>query len=231
MTEVPQGAAIRRDAIGIAAYAGAFGASFGAVAVASGLSITQTVVLSLVMFTGASQFAFIGVLGAGGAPLAAVPAALLLGVRNAFYGIPMSRILGTSRLGRLRRGVAAHFVIDETTAMAVGHDDPRDQRYAFWTTGVALLVLWNTGTAVGAIAGSAIGDPATFGLDAAVPAAFLALLWPRLSDARSRLVAVAGALIATAAVPLLPAGVPVLAAAPVAIVAGLLSGRTSEEAS
>ena len=218
---------IRRDAAGIAAYAGAFGASFGAVSVASGLSVAQTVVLSLLMFTGASQFAFVGVIGGGGAPLAAVPAALLLGVRNTFYGVPMSRILGERSLRGPRRLVAAQLVIDETTAMAVGHDDPDSQRYAFWATGAALFVLWNTGTVLGAVGGSVIGDPATLGLDAAVPAAFLALLWPRLSDATTRWVAVGGAVVATALVPVLPAGVPVLAAAPIALVAGLTSRRSS----
>jgi predicted branched-subunit amino acid permease len=221
--------AIRRDALGIAAYAAAFGASFGAVSVASGLSVAQTMVLSLVMFTGASQFAFVGVIGGGGAALAAVPAALLLGVRNAFYGVPMSRVLSSSRLRGPRRAVAAQVVIDETTAMAIGHEEPESQRYAFWATGVALFVLWNVGTVVGAVGGSVIGDPATLGLDAAVPAAFLALLWPRLSDPASRWVAVGGALIATALVPVLPAGVPVLAAAPIALVAGLLPRRRSAE--
>lgn len=220
--------AIRRDAIGIAGYAAAFGASFGAVSVASGLSVAQTVALSLVMFTGASQFAFVGVIGGGGAALAAVPAALLLGVRNAFYGVPMSRILG-ARLRGPSRAMAAHLVIDETTAMAIGHDEPESQRYAFWSTGVALFVLWNVGTVAGAVGGSVIGDPATLGLDAAVPAAFLALLWPRLSDPASRWVAVGGAVIATALVPVLPAGVPVLAAAPIALVAGLLPRRRAAE--
>jgi predicted branched-subunit amino acid permease len=113
-------------------------------------------------------------------------------------------------------------VTDEPTAMAIARDDQRAQRYAFWTTGVLLIIVWNLGTLAGALGGSALGDPATFGLDAVVPAAFLALLWPRLDDRTSRLVAIGGALVATALVPLVPAGIPVLAAAPVAVVAGLL---------
>lgn len=224
-------AAIRRNALGIAGYAGAFGASFGAVSVASGLTVLQTVVLSVVMFTGASQFAFIGVIGAGGAPLAAVPPALLLGIRNAFYGVPISRILGSDHLRGLRRPLNAHLVIDETTAMAVRHETPGSQRYAFWTTGVSLFFLWNVGTIIGALGGSALGEPETFGLDAMVPAAFLALLWPRLSDTRSRLIALCGAAVATVLIPLAPAGVPVLAAAPVAIVAGLVSRKPKESES
>lgn len=225
MTDVPtQHHEIRRDAFGIAAYAGAFGASFGAVSVASGLSVAQTMVLSLVMFTGASQFAFVGVIGSGGAPLAAVPAALLLGVRNAFYGVPISEVLGPAHLRGWRRWTNAHLVIDETTAMAVRREVPADQRYAFHVTGVALFCLWNIGTFVGGLAGSSV-DAAAFGLDAAVPAAFLALLWPRLAATTARWVAVAGALVATALIPLLPAGVPVLAAAPIAVVAGLFPRR------
>lgn len=220
-------ATIRRDAGGIAAYAIAFGMSYGAVSVTSGLSVAQTCVLSMVMFTGASQFAFIGVVGDGGSALAGVPAALLLGLRNTFYGVRMSGILGV----RGRRSLfASHLVIDETTAMAIARSGPRAQRYAFWVTGVALLVLWNIGTLVGALGGSAIGEPEALGLDAAVPAAFLALLWPRLDDTTARMVAVGGAAVATLLVPLVPAGVPVLAAAPVAVVAGL-RGRAVREAS
>lgn len=223
--------AIRRDAAGMAAYAGAFGASFGAVSTASGLDLAQTIVLSVVMFSGASQFALVGVIGTGGAGLAAIPTALLLGVRNAFYGVPLARILGDRwRLGP-RRTVAAHLIIDETTAMAVSRDEPEDQRYAFWATGILLFTFWNAGTVAGALAGSSVGDPAALGLDAMAPAAFLALLWPRLRDRVARWVAAGGALVATVLVPLLPAGIPVLAAAPVAVVAGLLSLRKPEEAS
>ncbi len=210
---------IRRDALGIAAYAAAFGASFGAVSVASGLTVAQTIVLSVLMFTGASQFALVGVIGGGGAPLTAVPAALLLGVRNAFYGISMSQVLGVR--GR-RAVVPAHFVIDETVAMAVGREHRNAQRYAFWTTGLALFACWNAGTVVGALGGSAIGDPAMLGLDAAIPAAFVALLWPRLKDRTARFVALGGAAVATLLIPLVPAGIPVLAAAPIALVVGVL---------
>ncbi len=211
-------AAIRRDALGIAAYAGAFAVSLGAIAVASGLTVVQTGLLSLAMFSGASQVAFISIAGAGGSALAAIPATLLLGVRNTFYGIRLVQVLGVRGP---RVALAAQFVLDETAAMVIARDDRREQRYAFWFTGVLLFVVWNLGTIGGALGGSAIGDTATFGLDAVVPAAFLALIWPRLDDHASRLVAIGGALIATALVPVLPPGIPVLAAAPVAVVAGL----------
>ena len=211
-------ASIRRDALGIAAYAGAFGVSLGAIAVASGLTVMQTCLLSLAMFSGASQVAFIGVIGAGGSALAAIPATLLLGIRNTFYGIRLVQVLGVR--GR-RVAVAAQFVLDETAAMVIARDDEREKRYAFWFTGVLLFVVWNVGTIAGALGGSAIGDTAAFGLDAVVTAAFLALIWPRLDDATSRLVAIGGALVAVTLVPLLPPGIPVLAAAPVAVVVGL----------
>lgn len=213
----PQRAAILRAAVGLGLYAAVFGASFGAVAIASGLSLAQTLLLSLVMFSGASQFAFAGVVAAGGSPYAAVPAALLLGVRNAFYGVPISEILHPGGWSRLW---TAHFVIDETTAMALGQSTPRARRYAFWATGLILGALWQIGTLTGALVGRAI-DPKAFGLDAAAPAVFLALLWPSLKRAEGRWVALGGVLVAAALIPVVPPGLPVVAAAAVAVVAGL----------
>lgn len=213
-------AALLRAAVGIGLYAGAFGASFGAVAVGSGLSLLQTVVLSLVMFSGASQFAFVGV-AAAGSPLTAIPTALLLGVRNAFYGVTLSEILVPRRWRRL---VTAHFVIDETTAMAVGQTGRPAQRYAFWACGLILCTLWNVGTLVGALLGGAV-DVADFGLDAAAPAVFLALLWPSLRRRSARWVALGGGVVAFVLIPLAPAGVPVIAAAAVALLAGFVGSR------
>jgi branched chain amino acid efflux pump len=210
-------AAILRAAVGLGLYAGAFGTTFGAVSVGSGLSVGQTMVLSLVMFSGASQFAFVGV-ATTGSPYAALAAALLLAVRNSFYGVTMSEILHPRGWSKLW---TAHFVIDETTAMAIGRDKPRAQRYAFWATGITLCILWQTGSLIGALVGSAV-DPLALGLDAAAPAVYLALLWPRLQRAKARIVAVAGAAVALALVPLAPSGLPVIAAAGVALVAGLL---------
>jgi branched chain amino acid efflux pump len=215
-----QRSAVLRAVIGLGLYAVAFGASFGAVSVSSGLSIGQTVLLSLVMFSGASQFAFVGV-AVTAAPLAAIPAALLLAVRNAFYGVTMSQILEPRGWRRL---VAAHFVIDETTALAIGQPTRRAQRYAFWTAGMFLFALWNLGTLGGGLVGSAV-DPSALGLDVAAPAAFLTLLWPTLKKAENRWVAVIAVALALALVPLVPTGVPVLSAAAVAVVAGLFVGR------
>lgn len=197
---------------------GAYGLSFGAIGVAGGLTVAQTCATSVLMFTGASQFALVGVLAAGGSAPAAAATAVLLGARNALYGLRLSSLL---RLSGTRKVIGAQLVIDESTAMCLAHaDDVGARRLAFWSTGLAVFVLWNLATLVGALAGSAIGDPQTYGLDAAVPAAFLALLWPRLTDARSRAVAVAAAGVALALTPVAPVGMPVMAAAGVAVLAG-----------
>ena len=201
---------------------GAYGVSFGAVSVAAGLSVAQTCALSLLMFTGASQFALVGVLAAGGAPLSGALTALLLGTRNTLYGLRLAPLLEWSGWRRL---LGAHLVIDESTAMSVTRSSRPAARLGFLTTGLSVFVLWNVATFAGAIAGTVLGDPRTFGLDAAVGAAFMALLWPRLRDRRNRLVAVAAAAVALGMVPIAPAGVPVLAAAGVALLAGALSDR------
>lgn len=221
--EPPGRSSILRAAVGIGLYAGAFGMAYGAVAVGSGLSVAQAMVLSLVLFTGASQFAFVGVVSAGGSGFAAVPAALLLGMRNTFYGVSISQIL---RPRGWRRLWTAHFVIDETTAMAVGQPTRPAQRYAFWATGLILFPLWQVGSLAGALIGTAI-DPADFGLEAAAPAVFLALLWPSLRQRAAKVVALAGAGLALALVPFAPPGVPVIAAAAVALVAGLAPERAA----
>jgi 4-azaleucine resistance transporter AzlC len=218
---LPERGMILKAAIGIGLYAMAFGASFGAIAVGSGLTLAQTMALSLVMFTGASQFAFVGVAASGGSPFAAVPAGLLLGVRNAFYGVPISEILHPRGFARLW---TAHFVIDETTAMAVSQATPRARRFAFWATGLILFSLWQLGSLGGALIGNAV-NPEEIGLDAAAPAVFLALLWPSLRRREARWVALAGAVIALALVPIAPPGIPVVAAAVAALVGGLLPDR------
>lgn len=201
---------------------GAYGVSFGAVSVAAGLSVVQTCALSLLMFTGASQFALVGVLAAGGAPLSGALTALLLGTRNTLYGLRLAPLLHWSGWRRL---LGAHLVIDESTAMSVTRSSRAAARLGFLTTGLSVFLLWNLATFAGAIAGTVLGDPRTFGLDAAVGAAFMALLWPRLRDRRNRLVAAAAAAVALGMVPIAPAGVPVLAAAGVALLAGALSDR------
>lgn len=215
-------AAILRDSLAVGVATGAYGISFGAIGVSSGLSAAQTCALSLLVFTGASQFALVGVIAAGGAPMSGAATALLLGSRNTLYGLRLAPLLGWSGW---RRAAAAHLLIDESTAMAVNRDSRPAARTAFLGTGLAVFSLWNLATLGGALAGEALGDPRTYGLDAAVGGAFLALLWPRLGDRLARIVALAAVALALGLVPVTAAGVPVLAAAGVALAAGLLTSR------
>lgn len=229
MTAVPLPAAERtgiiRDGIAVGIATGTYGISFGAVAVTAGLSVVQACALSLLVFTGASQFALVGVLAAGGAPMSGAMTAILLGTRNTLYGLRMAPLLQWTGL---RRVAAAQILIDESTAMAVNRGSTPAARVGFLSTGLAVFVLWNAATLAGALAGTAIGDPRTYGLDAAVGAAFLALLWPRLSERRNRVVAVLAAAVALGLVPITAAGVPVLAAGGVALLAGVLTGPRGE---
>jgi len=210
---------ILRDAMGIAIATGAYALSFGAISVTAGLSIVQTCVLSLFMFTGASQFAFVGVIGAGGGPWAGAATAALLGSRNALYGVRLASLL---EAGGLRRLLAAHFVIDETTAMAIARDTKPESRLAFWSTGLAIFALWNLGTLIGALATHALPDPRVLGFDAAPPAAFLALLAPRLRAREPLAIALAAALVALVCLPFVPAGVPLLIVAVIVVLYGLI---------
>ncbi|MGH7765625.1 MAG: AzlC family ABC transporter permease [Candidatus Dormibacteraceae bacterium] len=202
--------AIVRDALGIAVASGAYALSFGAISTTAGLSLLQTCALSVLMFTGASQFALVGVVGAGGSVWAGAAAAALLGSRNALYGLRLSSLLEAR--GR-RRPLAAHFVIDETTAMAIARDSPSLSRFAFWTTGFALFTLWNLGTLIGALATHALSNPKVLGLDAAPPAAFLALLAPRLRAREPLAIALAAGVAALVLLPFVPLGVPLLVVA------------------
>ena len=201
----------------VAFATGLYGVSFGALSVAAGLSVLQTQALSLLMFTGGSQFAFIGVVGAGGGGAAAVATATLLGARNALYGAVMAPVLD---LRGWRRMLAAHLTIDESTAVASAQPDRATARVGFWWTGLGVFTLWNVTTLLGALVGNALGDPSRWGLDAAAAAAFLALLWPRLAARAAQLVAAGSILVALALTPVAPAGVPVLAAAAVAVAVG-----------
>lgn len=210
---------VLRDAAAIGIAVGAYGLSFGAAATTAGLSVPQACALSLLVFTGASQFALVGVLAAGGGAVPAVLGGLLLGTRNTLYAVRLADLL---RLGGPLRLLAAHLTIDESTAMATAA--PRGlSRTGFWATGGAVFVLWNLATLLGAL-GAAVVDVRALGLDAAVGAAFLGLVALQVHDRTAVGVAVAGALIAAAAVPLLPAGVPVLLAG-LAVVPTLVRGR------
>ncbi|HET7533325.1 MAG TPA: AzlC family ABC transporter permease [Nocardioidaceae bacterium] len=216
---------IIRDGIAVGVATGAYGISFGAISVAAGLSVLQTCVLSLAVFTGASQFAFVGVVAAGGAPLSAAVTGLLLATRNTLYGLRLAPLLGWTGW---RRAAAAQLLIDESTAMSVTRESTEEARVGFLSTGLAVFVLWNVATFGGAVAGEALGDPRTYGLDAAVGAAFLALLWPRLRDRDNQLTALLSVALALVLVLVAPAGVPVLAAALVALAMGFATRRDED---
>lgn len=193
---------------GVGVATGLYGISFGALSVAAGLDIWQTMALSLLMFSGGSQFAFIGVVATGAGVMPAIISAWLLGVRNGFYAIRMNPILSVSALVR---PLAAQLTIDESNAVSLSQEpDKKKERLGFWLTGIAVFVFWNLFTLVGAILGSQIGDPSDFGLDAAAAAAFLGLIWPRLNQSKLLLLAVASAFLATSLSVVLPAGLPVL---------------------
>ena len=215
-----------RIGLSISVATGLYGISFGALSVASGLDFWQTMALSLLLFSGGSQFAFIGVVAGGGSGLAAMGAATLLGMRNGIYGMQLNALLQPKGW---RRFAAAQVTIDESTATSTGQTDPAEQRRGFWTAGVGVFVLWNIFTAVGALAGSALGDPKQWGLDGAAVAAFLGLLWPRLKGREPVAIAVVCALATVLAVPLVPAGVPILVAALVAAVFGWFSSGPRDE--
>ncbi|UWE11841.1 AzlC family ABC transporter permease [Actinacidiphila bryophytorum] len=206
----PSRSRVVRDALGVGVAVGLSGFAFGVTSAGAGLTVLQSCLLSLLVFTGASQFALVSALGSGGSPFAAAAGAFFLGARNAFYGLRLSQLL---RLPAGLRPLAAQWVIDETSAVALAQQDRARARLGFTVTGASLYALWNLTTLGGALGASALGDPAAWGLDAAGPAVFLALLAPMVKGRTERSVAALAVLLALAALPLLPAGVPVLVAA------------------
>ena len=223
--QIPQSrAAILRDAVGIGVGVASYGVSFGALGVTSGLDLWQTQALSALMFTGASQFALVGVLGAGGTAVSAIAAALLLGFRNFPYALPMSSLVKPNGPKRL---VAAQLTIDESTAMGLAHEKGPDAevggRYAFWATGISVFVFWNAATLIGAVAASGAGDPKVFGLDAAIAAGFVALVWPQFQGPLERRTAALAFLVGLVAISFVRPGLPILLAGAVALVIGLSS--------
>ncbi len=218
---MPEPRGLYSTSIGVGVATGLYGISFGALSVSAGLDIWQTQVLSLLMFSGGSQFAFVGVIAAAGTGGAAVGAALvsawLLGVRNGFYAVRMAPILKASGFGKL---IPAMITIDESVAVATAQAAESDQRKGFWITGISVFVFWNLMTLFGALLGNTLGDPKSWGLDAAAAAAFLGLIWPRLRERQALAVAALALVVATLTTPSLSAGLPVLLAGLVAVVVG-----------
>ena len=209
-----------RDSLSVSFTVGAYGTAFGAAAVANGFSVLQACLLSLLTFSGASQFAVIGVLGAGGSAISAIATASLLGVRNGLYGVIMAPRL---KVKGFKRIIAAQITIDESTAVALGQEvrGEKAMRQGFWLTGFGVFFFWNIFTLAGALGAQAMGDIRAWGLDSAVPAAFLGLIWPRLVTHRDRKLAVGCVVFALAMTPILPAGLPIIATAFIAIAVGL----------
>lgn len=209
---------VDRTALSVAFTVGLYGAAFGAAGVTAGFSILQTCLLSILLFSGASQFAVVGIMGAGGAAISAIATATLLGFRNALYGLQMAPIL---KVSGLKRVLAAQITIDESTAVATLQENDDDRKRGFYITGVGVYIFWNLFTYLGALGASAIGDPSVWGLDAAVPAAFCGLIWPRLKNKKQFLVsamAIAWALLLT---PIAPAGIPIITTVLLAVIFGV----------
>jgi len=208
---------VDKTAFSVAFTVGLYGAAFGAAGVTAGFSILQTCLLSILLFSGASQFAVVGIMGAGGAAISAIATATLLGFRNTLYGLQMAPIL---KVKGIKRVLAAQITIDESTAVATLQDNDQDRKRGFYLTGIGVYIFWNLFTFLGALGASAIGDPSVWGLDAAVPAAFLGLIWPRLKNKVQFLVsgiAIAWALLLT---PVSPAGIPIITTVVLAIIFG-----------
>ena len=218
MSVNPKRNQVDRTALSVAFTVGLYGAAFGAAGVTAGFSILQTCLLSILLFSGASQFAVVGIMGAGGAAVSAIATATLLGFRNALYGLQMAPIL---KVKGLKRILAAQITIDESTAVATLQENDADRRRGFYITGIGVYIFWNLFTFLGALGASAIGDPSVWGLDAAVPAAFCGLIWPRLKNKTHFIVsavAIAWALLLT---PITPAGIPIIATVLLAVIFGL----------
>ena len=209
---------VDRTALSVAFTVGLYGAAFGAAGVTAGFSILQTCLLSILLFSGASQFAVVGIMGAGGSAISAIATATLLGFRNALYGLQMAPIL---KVGGLKRVLAAQITIDESTAVATLQENDEDRKRGFYVTGIGVYIFWNLFTYLGALGASAIGDPSVWGLDAAVPAAFCGLIWPRLKNKTQFIVsaiAIAWALLLT---PIAPAGIPIITTVLLAVIFGV----------
>ena len=218
MSVNPKRNQVDRTALSVAFTVGLYGAAYGAAGVTAGFSILQTCLLSILLFSGASQFAVVGIMGAGGSAISAIATATLLGFRNALYGLQMAPIL---KVKGLKRILSAQITIDESTAVATLQENDADRRRGFYITGIGVYLFWNIFTFLGALGASAIGDPSVWGLDAAVPAAFCGLIWPRLKNKIHFVVsamAIGWALLLT---PITPAGIPIITTVLLAVILGL----------
>ena len=207
------------QSLGVSLTVGAYGLAFGAASISAGFSVLQTCLISLIMFSGGSQFALVGVIGAGGTAISAIATAGLLGVRNMLYGLRMAPLVKAKGFKRI---IAAQVTIDESTGVALSQEKLGEKAMVqgFWLTGIGVYIFWNLFTFAGAIGAQAIGNPAAWGLDAAVPAAFLGLLWPRLESKTDRIVAVSAIALSLGLSPFVAAGLPIIATTLLALIFG-----------
>lgn len=217
MSIKPKNDAVARTSLSVAFTVGLYGAAFGAAGVTAGFTILQTCLLSILLFSGASQFAVVGIMGAGGSAISAIATATLLGFRNALYGLQMAPILKVTGLKRI---LSAQITIDESTAVSTLQENDVDRKRGFYLTGIGVYVFWNLFTYLGALGASAIGDPAVWGLDAAVPAAFCGLVWPRLKDKKQFLISVLAIVLALSLTPMTAAGIPIITTVLLAVIFG-----------
>jgi 4-azaleucine resistance transporter AzlC len=209
--------AVGRTSLSVAFTVGLYGAAFGAAGVTAGFSVLQSCLLSLFLFSGASQFAVVGIMGAGGSPISAIATATLLGFRNALYGLQMAPIL---KVSGIKRALAAQITIDESTAVSTLQDNDNDRKRGFYLTGIGVYIFWNLFTLLGALGASEIGDPSVWGLDAAVPAAFCGLVWPRLKEKSQFLISACAIALALSLAPIAPAGIPIITTVLLAVLFG-----------
>ena len=217
MSIKPKNDAVARTSLSVAFTVGLYGAAFGAAGVTAGFTILQTCLLSILLFSGASQFAVVGIMGAGGSAISAIATATLLGFRNALYGLQMAPILKVTGLKRI---LSAQITIDESTAVSTLQESDVDKKRGFYLTGIGVYIFWNLFTYLGALGASAIGDPAVWGLDAAVPAAFCGLVWPRLKDKKQFLISALAIVLALSLTPITAAGIPIITTVLLAVIFG-----------
>ncbi len=209
--------AVKQESFTVSLTVGAYGIAFGAAAVADHFTVLQACLLSLLLFSGASQFAVVGVMGAGGSAISAIATSTLLGSRNALYGLRLAPILNHRGI---KRALGAQITIDESTGVALSQSTDEEMKKGFWYTGIGVFIFWNFFTVLGALGANAIGNPSAWGLDAAVPAAFLGLLWPRLKAKETWAVAGTAIVLALSLAPVVPAGVPIISCALISIIVG-----------
>ncbi|MEU1982813.1 AzlC family ABC transporter permease [Nocardia sp. NPDC019395] len=201
--------AMLRDVAPVCLAVGVIGLSYGAIAAAAGFPLWFPVVLGLLVMAASSEFLFIGIIAAGGSPVAAVLAGLLVNARHLPFGLSVPDVLGRGPW----RFLGIHLMNDETIAFAMAEKDATRGRTAYWACGLGVLVCWPIGATVGGVAGTVIGGTDAFGLDAMFPAVLLALILPAMREAADkRRVALTGAVITLATTSFLPAGLPVLLA-------------------